>query len=445
MKLINKKLGNVAIKTPNILFPKKSVDLSKWAVIACDQYTADGEYWEQVTKNVGSSPSTLKLMLPEYYLESENESKMQKNILKEMKKYLRFKTLHSLDSGFIYVERTTSYSNVRKGLVICIDLEHYDFQSTSKSLIRPTEKTIFERIPPRVKIREQAILELPHILLLIDDKEKTVIEPFSQMKNSYKKLYDFNLMQNGGHVEGYHITTIQGMEHLSKALHDLGDEEVFKDKYNTEQSPLLFAVGDGNHSLASAKTHWDNVKKDCEMAELETHPARYALVEIVNIHDKDLLFEPIHRVLFSCSTTDLLTTFKEKDATILELDSIEKVEELVNEKAFSSDEHCFGVITKETNYFISLTQKTSFIACGTIQNILDEFSKTNNSEIDFIHDLSSLIELSKQGHIGILLPPINKSCFFKTIIEEGTMPRKTFSMGHADEKRFYLETRKITL
>lgn len=445
MKLINKKLGNVAIKIPIILFPKKSVDLEKWAVIACDQYTTDDEYWNQVAKNVGSSPSTYKLMLPEFYLECENEIKMQKSILKEMKKYLRYKTLQPLESGFIYVERTSSYGNVRKGLVISIDLEHYDFQSTSKSLIRPTEKTIIDRIPPRVKIREKAIIEVPHVLLLIDDKDKSVIEPFSQMKNSYKKLYDFNLMQNGGHIEGYHITTIQGMEHLSKALHYLGDEKTFRNKYNTEQSPLLFAVGDGNHSLASAKAHWDKIKSECTVDEKETHPSRYALVEIVNIYDKDLLFEPIHRVLFKSSITDLLTTFKEKDATILKLDSPKKVETLVNEKAFSKDEHCFGIITKEASYYISLTQKTSFLACGTIQNILDEFIKANDSEIDFIHDLSSLFELASQGHIGILLPPIDKSCFFKTIIKEGTMPPKTFSMGHADEKRFYLETRKIIL
>lgn len=445
MKLINKKLGNVAIKVPNILFPKKSVDLNKWAVIACDQYTTESEYWNQVAKNVGSSPSTLKLMLPEYYLECENENKMQKNILKEMKKYLRSKILLPLEAGFIYVERTTSYGNIRKGLLTCIDLEHYDYSSTSKSLIRPTEKTILERIPPRVKIREQALIELPHILLLIDDCDKSVIEPFSQMKNSYKKLYDFDLMQNGGHIEGYHITSLQGMEHLSKSLHDLGNEEVFKNKYNSDEVPLLFAVGDGNHSLASAKAHWENIKSDFSIIEQETHPARFALVEVVNIHDKDLLFEPIHRVLFNSSINELLQVFKEKDSTILKVDNIDKVKTLVFEKAFSPDEHCFGVISKESNYFISLTQKTSFTACGTIQNILDEFSNTSDLQIDFIHDLSSLVELAEQGHIGILLPPIDKSCFFKTVIEEGTMPRKTFSMGHADEKRFYLETRKIVL
>ena len=445
MKLINKKLGNVAIKIPNILFPKNTIDLNKWAVIACDQYTSDEQYWNNVSKKIGFSPSTYKLMLPEVHLESPNKNKMLKKISSEMKKYLRNKTLLPLGDGFMYIERVTSYGNIRKGIIICIDLDMYDYKKDSTSLIRPTENTILNRIPPRVKIRESAVIELPHVMLLIDDPNKTVIEPLSSMKNSYNKLYDFNLMLNGGHIEGYHINSIQDMEHLSKSLHDLANKENFNRKYNTDKELLLFAVGDGNHSLASAKSHWENIKSTLDIKEIDSHPARYALVEIINIRDESLNFEPIHRVLFNTNLNDFIEFLKLDEIEIHKYTDIEQLKQKVYEKAFSKNEHSFGLICDKKYLFVTIKNTTSSLACGTIQTLVDKFIGEKETQIDYIHDIEGLLNISTDKSIGFLMPPIDKSNFFKTIIEEGTMPRKTFSMGHADEKRFYLETRKIKL
>jgi len=445
MKLINKKLGYVALKVPNILFPKNTIDLKKWSIIACDQYTSNIDYWKEVSKTVGNSPSTLKLILPEVYLESPNVQKMLKKIPIEMKKYLRRGTIKPLEAGFIYIERITSYGNIRKGLLTCIDLEQYDYNKGSLSMIRPTEKTILDRIPPRVKIRENALIELPHIMLLIDDPQKMVIESFTAMKNSYKKLYDFDLMQEGGHITGYHINAIQDMEHIYKALNKLMDDENYKEKYGNNKNKMLFAVGDGNHSLAAAKFYWNTIKKALPSKDINTHPARYALVEIVNIHDKNLKFEPIHRILFNTDLSQFIDELNNYNAQLEEFDTLTLLKEKVFLNAFNNNEHVFGIISNNKYILVTIKNITSAIACGTIQNILDKFIEKNNSEIDFIHDLDSLVNLTEENNVGLLLPPIDKSSFFKTIIEEGTLPRKTFSMGHADEKRFYLETRKIQL
>jgi len=446
MKLINKKLNQVALKVPNILFPKNKIDLKKWSVIACDQYTSDIDYWKEVSKIVGPSPSTLKLVLPEVYLESPNVQKILKRIPMEMKKYLRRGIIKPLEAGFIYIERVTSYGNIRRGLLACIDLEQYDYNKGSISMIRPTEKTILDRIPPRVKIRENALIELPHIMLLIDDPQKMVIESFTAMKNSYKKLYDFDLMQNGGHITGYHINAIQDMEQIYKSLNNLIDDENYNKKYGSNENKMLFAVGDGNHSLAAAKFYWNTIKKTLSTNDMESHPARYALVEIVNIHDKNLKFEPIHRILFNTNLSQFIDTLNANEAKLEELDTLELLKEKVLLNAFSNTMHVFGIISNGKYLLVTINNITSNIACGTIQNILDLFIEKNNSEIDFIHDLDSLVNLVKNSeNIGLLLPPIDKSIFFKTIIKEGTLPRKTFSMGHADEKRFYLESRKIQL
>jgi len=445
MKLINKKLGYVALKVPNILFPKNTIDLKKWSIIACDQYTSNMDYWKEVSKIVGNSPSTLKLILPEVYLESPSAQKMLKKIPIEMKKYLKRGTIKPLESGFIYIERITSYGNIRKGLLACIDLEQYDYNKGSLSMIRPTEKTILDRIPPRVKIRENALIELPHIMLLIDDPQKMVIESFTAMKNSYKKLYDFDLMQEGGHITGYHINAIQDMEHIYKALNKLIDDENYNEKYGNNKNKMLFAVGDGNHSLAAAKFYWNTLKKVLPSKDINTHPARYALVEIVNIHDKNLKFEPIHRILFNTNLSQFIDELHNYNAQLEEFDTLTLLKEKVFLNAFNTNEHVFGIISNNKYILVTIKNITSSIACGTIQNILDEFIKKNGSEIDFIHDLDSLVSLIEENNVGLLLPPIDKSNFFKTIIDEGTLPRKTFSMGHANEKRFYLETRKIQL
>ncbi len=446
MILIKNKLTNIGLHLPKILVPAEDVDMEKWAVIACDQYTSDPEYWDEVDKNVGSSPSSLRLFLPEVYLETPKERKISSSIFREMKSYLRSGTLKELDPGFIYIQRTTAYGNVRNGLMACVDLEMYSYEKDSSSMIRPTEKTIIERIPPRVKIREKAVLELPHILFLIDDPGKTVIEPLEKTKNLYKKIYDFELMKNGGHIEGHHITEDSALSSIANAITALADEESFISRYGDNKSMMLYAVGDGNHSLASAKQHWENIKADLKNNEIAEHPARFALVEIVNIHDEGMKFEPIHRVLFDCPIVDFLGEMAaEFDLSVQDFEDISSLSDFVENEYDNKHSHTFGIMSGTTLKAVSVNAPKFNLAVTTIQSFLDDFIEKNDIEIDFIHGIDSTFELSTDENTGLLLPPIDKSGFFKTVIDEGTLPRKAFSMGHADEKRFYLEARKINL
>ena len=444
MFLIKNKLEKIGLFASPMLLPWEGADMEKWAVIACDQYTSDPDYWEEVEKTVGSAPSTLKLFLPEVYLETSREKKMNSSIIREMKSYLRSGTLREIEPGFIYTRRTTAYGNVRNGLMACVDLERYSYEKGTTSMIRPTEKTIVERIPPRVKIREKAPLELPHILFLIDDPGKTVIEPLAKTRNLFTKLYDFDLMMNGGSIEGYHITEEKAISNIANAISALADPKVFAEKYNTDKPLLLYAVGDGNHSLASAKQHWENVKAGLSAAEREEHPARFALVEIVNIHDEGMNFEPIHRVLFESDMDDIISEM----GKVLEIETREytdamELADFVKSEYENKDSHTFGFVSGEKMKSVSVMNSDYNLAVATLQTFLDTYISSHPVEIDFIHDVESTLELAKDCNTAILLPPIDKSGFFRTIIEEGTLPRKAFSMGHADEKRFYLEARKI--
>jgi uncharacterized protein (DUF1015 family) len=445
MVLIKNKLSAIGLRLTGILVPGDGVDMEKWAVIACDQYTSDPEYWYDVEKTVGSAPSSLKLFLPEVYLDTPREKKISSSIFREMKGYLRSGVLKELDPGFIYIRRTTGYGNVRNGLLACVDLEMYSFEKGSASMIRPTEKTIVERIPPRVKIREKAVLELPHILFLIDDPGKTVVEPLEKTKNLYKKIYDFKLMKNGGRIEGYHITEDSALSSIANAISALADEDAFHETFGDDKPMLLYAVGDGNHSLASAKQHWENVKETLKPEEVDDHPARFALVEIVNIHDEGMKFEPIHRLLFDCSIDNLLASMDEEfDITKRDFDDAGTLEEFVKAEYDNKASHTFGIISDGSFLAVSVNSPDHNLAVATLQAFLDKFIDANDIEIDFIHDTASVVELSTDNNIGLLLPPIDKTGFFGTVIHEGTLPRKAFSMGHADEKRFYLEARKIT-
>ena len=445
MVLIKNKLANIALSLPKILVPGEGIDMEKWAVIACDQYTSDLDYWEDVDKAVGSAPSSLRLVLPEVYLETPREKKISASIFREMKSYLRSGVLTELEPGFIYVRRTTNYGNVRNGLMACVDLEMYSFDKDSTSFIRPTEKTIIERVPPRVKIREKAVLELPHILFLIDDPAKTVIEPLEKTKNLYQKIYDFELMKNGGRIEGYHINEDSALSSIANAITDLADENAFHKANGDEKPMLLYAVGDGNHSLASAKQHWDNVKIGLKANELDGYPARFALVEIINIHDEGMKFEPIHRVLFDCPLDNLLVELESAfDLAIHEFNDVGTLEEFVKAEYDNRESHTFGLLSNDRLLAVSVNSPEHNLAVATLQIFLDDYIENHDVEIDFIHDIGSVVDLVNKKNTGLLLPPIDKSGFFKTIIHEGTLPRKAFSMGHADEKRFYLEARKIT-
>lgn len=391
----------------NILLPQIE-DFQKWSVVACDQYTSQPEYWKRVTELVGDAPSTLNLVYPEAFL-SEGDARIDK-INRTMRSYLENGLFKEYKDCFIYVERTLSGGRVRKGIVGTIDLDEYDFNKGSKSRIRATEGTVLERIPPRVKIRQDAPLELPHVLLLADDKNCTLIEGVQKGE----KLYDFELMENGGHLAGY---LVQG-ESADKLL-----ERIEKFAANAADG-LVFAVGDGNHSLATAKTCWENIKQNLTEEEKKVHPARFCLVELENIHDEVLEFEPIHRVVFGVDEKSFLENLCEK------LKCSEKND---------GGQHIVAVKNgKKTDYYIG--NPTSPLAVGTLQKYLDDI----HAQVDYIHGADVVEELSKnKGSIGFLLPKPEKSALFETVIKDGALPRKTFSMGEANEKRFYMEAKKI--
>ena len=415
---------SIPLKKTNILLPNENINLTKWTVIACDQYTSNQEYWNNVENIVGDNPSTLRLTLPEIYLEREDELERISNINKTMTNYLSTGVLKEYKDTMFYIERTLGNKKIRKGIIGVIDLEEYDFKEGSTSLIRATEKTIIERIPPRVKIRENATLELPHIMLLIDNEEKDIIDNIDSSK--LDKVYDFDLMNNSGHLVGYQLSE-EEINRITTNLEKYLDKDLFNKKYGTENKDvLLFAVGDGNHSLATAKTIYEKLKETLSEEEYLNHPSRYALVEIVNLHSSSLDFEPIHRVVFDVDIKDLLN-------------ELNKYYDL-NTTGVGQN---FKVITatEEKTYYIS--NPKSNLAVGSIQIFLDEYLKDKSSKIDYIHEEDAVKELVNNNNIGFVFDTISKNDLFKTVILEGSLPRKTFSMGISNDKRFYLESREI--
>ena len=408
---------------PDILLPREGIDLKKWAVIACDQYTSEPEYWADCEKEVGSAPSALNLVLPEVYLGTDKETDKLDSIAKTAGKYLDDGILTSIGTGFILVDRATELHPSRKGLMAAIDLEGYSFEPGNKNICRATEGTVLSRIPPRVRIRANSPLELPHIMILIDDPHGLTIEKAFDMAETegLKPLYDTDLMLGSGHITGTFIpdgsaiaeSIVNGLTALKAANSD----------------GLLFLVGDGNHSLASAKAHWENVREGLSENEKKDHPARYALAEIVNIHDKGLDFEPIHRVIFNISGEEFLSKAKEffKDSGM----------ELNGDKA---GKQSFTVVCEgNSDVTVSLSNPPHTLAVGSVQMMIDALGL----ECDYIHGEDSVRNLATTGNTGILVPAISKDTFFGTVEKEGVFPRKTFSMGEAFEKRFYFEARKI--
>ena len=429
----------------DILMPKTD-HMEKWAVIACDQFTSDQAYWDRVRKNAEGAVSTINLILPEAELGTEKEAKHTAEINATMKKYMEDGVFTVYPNSFVYVERTLENGSVREGLVGMVDLDAYDYTPGATSAIRATERTVPERIPPRLKIRDGALLELPHILVLIDDEKKTVIEPLAEKLQNTEKLYDFDLMQNGGHIEGWFVNNEGMIEDVISALNALVDPN----KYGTEMPPLLFAMGDGNHSFATAKANWEKVKATLTPEEQADHPARFALVELENVHDDGIVFEPIHRVVFNVHVPAFLEALKAKlaeqnngECEINFYDCeccMEKAEKAAPEGA-----HVIPVITENGKGLIVVAKPNAQLEVGTLQNALDVVLKaTEGATIDYIHGADVVNDLgSKHGNIGFLLPPMEKSAFFRTVVFDGALPRKTFSMGEAHEKRYYLECRKI--
>lgn len=417
---------NIPFKRGNILLPKNT-DMTKWSVVACDQYTSEPEYWNDVEKIVGDAPSTLKLTLPEIYLEDENISERIAKINSNMKALLDEDFFNEYKDSMIYLERTQSDGKIREGLIGVVDLEAYSYEKGAETPIRATEKTVIERIPPRVKIRENAPLELPHIMILIDDDKKQIIENLKNKVSEDDIVYDFDLMKNGGHVKGY-LLNEETMDEVDKGLKELADKEVFAKKYDVNNKEvLLFAMGDGNHSLATAKACYEKLKETMSEEEYLNNPARYALVELVNLHSPALEFEAINRVIFNTNPEKLLKSLKEyyqinKDG------NGQKIE----------------VITNDVDEKWYIENPKSNIAVGSIQIFLDEYLKNNEGKIDYIHGEETTKNLAKQsGNVGFIFEAMPKNELFKTVILDGSLPRKTFSMGHSYDKRYYLESRKI--
>jgi len=435
-------ISDIGIQIPQVYLPKPGVDLKKWAVIACDQFTSEPEYWNQVEKIVGDAPSTLNLTFPEVYLEKPDAADRIQNIQSTMRKYLDAGILQAHE-GLIYVERTVA-GKTRKGIVLGLDLEHYDYTKGSTSLIRATEGTIVERLPPRMKIREGAALELPHILVLIDDPNRTVIEPLRAAKSTLEKLYDFDLMLDSGHLAGYGVNS-DFENKIVEALRGLAKPDVFAKKYRIDsKSPvLLFAMGDGNHSLATAKAIWEKVKPQVGM----DHPARYALVEIENVHDEGLEFEPIHRVLFGLkkSLFASMQSVFDKDFEYAPVASADEMVKVVDQA--HGEKQAVGLVIGGKGFgVLEIAHPSSNLPVGTIQSFLDPFMKDGGAEkIDYVHGRDVVVKLGSQpNNAAIYLPGMSKSDLFKTVILDGALPRKTFSMGEAREKRFYMEARKIS-
>lgn len=408
----------------DILVPQDA-DMTKWAVVACDQFTSQKEYWEETDRIAGDSPSALRLILPEAYLSSPDAAERIEKINSTMDKYLENGVFREYKDSFIYVRRTDSTGKLREGIVGMIDLEEYDYNKGSTSLVRATEATVAERIPPRLKVREGAALELPHIMILIDDPDMTVIEPLAE--RSLETIYDFDLMQGGGHIQGKLLDgdSAQGVE---DALEALGTKDSFEKRSGVKNVPvLLYAMGDGNHSLATAKEYYDQKKRRFPDKDMSKDPARYALCEIVNLHSPALEFEAIHRIITGIDKEDFVRSITEKLGLTEGADS----------------EQVITVITGSGEKTCSVTAPTSNLAVGSVQQFIDAYIKEKGGEVDYIHGADVVRQLAKNDGVGILLPDMEKSQLFPTVIKDGALPRKTFSMGHAEDKRYYIEARKI--
>ena len=419
-------MNKTGFSPADILIPREA-DMTRWSVVACDQYTSEPEYWERVAREVGDAPSTLDMILPEDYLDEKEAGARIPRINAAMRRYLDEGLFRTLPESYVYLQRTLAPGKVRQGLVGKLDLEEYEYGAGSQSLVRPTEGTVESRLPPRIRVREDAPLESPHIMVLIDDPGRTVIEPLRARTGSLPRLYDFELMEGGGRICGWRVSGPEAARvdgafgALAEKLGDYGAR--FPGK-----RPLLIAVGDGNHSLATAKACWERLKKALPAEQRETHPARYALVELVNVHDEALEFEPIHRILFGV----------DPDQGLRELQAYyDTGEDAVGGQSF---EYVCG--SRRGRLYVA--NPSSQLAAGTLQNFIDWYLGRFGGKVDYIHGEQVVGHLCKSpGTIGFLLPVMKKSQLFPTVLLDGALPRKTFSMGHAHEKRYYLECRAI--
>lgn len=412
----------------DILIPNVE-KLEKWAVVACDQYTSEPKYWEQVKEITDGYPSALNIIFPEVYLEDDNADERIEKINQTMSRYISDGIFDEYKDSLIYIERKQTDGKTHKGVIGMLDLEAYDFSKGSQSQIRATEGTVISRIPPRKKIRINAPLEMPHIIMLIDDRKKEIIESTAENKKNFKKLYDFELMQNSGHICGY-LMNDEDKKRVVKEMETLEDKNAFEEKYGVSgKGVLVIAAGDGNHSLATAKSCWEEIKKNLTPEETENHPARYALAEIMNIHDEALEFEPIQRVVFDVNPEKLMESFMAYYPEISYEDN-------------GGQKITYTYQGKEGNLYVK--NPPSNLSVGTLQKFLDYYTEKHGGTVDYIHGNDVVKKLTEaENTIGFMVEKMQKNELFATVIKDGSLPRKTFSMGNAADKRFYLECRKI--
>lgn len=406
-------MSNRVFGAADVLLPRVN-EMEKWAVVACDQFSSEPEYWARVRREAEGAPSALNLILPEAELGAQDEQERIAQIHAAMRAYLAQGVFEKHERAFVYVERTLVSGAVRRGVVGMVDLERYDYRAGAQAAVRATEKTVVERIPPRMAIRQGAAVELPHVLLLCDDERRALIEPLTLKKDSLPLLYDFELMEHGGRIAGY---LVQGGE--ARAL------EARIDDYEArcmESSGLCYAVGDGNHSLAAAKACYEAQKAAQDGA--QDNPARFALVELENIRDDAQVFEPIHRIVTGVEPEALLSALEERCG--------------------AAQGHRVAWIAGERRGSVTLSAGISPLAVGVLQGFLDEYLAAHGGQIDYIHGEDVLERLAQRPDaVGFLLPPMEKGQLFDGVVKDGSLPRKTFSMGHACEKRYYLEARRI--
>ena len=439
---------NAGVAVAEVLLPKAGTDLAKWAVVACDQYTSEPEYWDKVKAFVGNSPSTLALIYPEVFLGEKDPEARIASIRSAMTSYLE-QGLLVPHEGLVYVERHAA-GKTRCGLVLALDLEHYDYSKGSTSLVRATEGTILERIPPRVKIRQGAPLESPHIMVLIDDPDELVLGPVRANKVALERLYHFDLMMDSGHLDGYLVGDRKLETGVMNALAALREPAAFRAKYgfDRDRPVLLYAMGDGNHSLATAKAIWESTKQAAtDKRAVMSAPTRYALVELVNVHDPALEFEPIHRVLFDLAPgrdpLDDLARHYGARYGLVPCGSLAEMKAKVDAPAAGVQR--IGVLRASGYAVVELRAADTNLPVGSLQAILDPFMTSKGAaQIDYVHGTEPVDGLGrKPGHVGFYLPAMDKHELFRSVIIDGALPRKTFSMGEAFEKRFYMECRRI--
>ncbi len=415
------------ILLPN--FSKDSEKMKRWSVVACDQYTSEPEYWQAVSEFVGEGPSTLRLTIPEIYLNDADIEERIKKTNAAMAQYIQDGIFTEYKNSYIFVERKLANGVTRLGIVGAVDLEDYDYAKDSQTKIRATEGTVISRIPPRLKVRQDAPVELPHIMLLIDDKERSIIELNQDMTAEFEKLYDFDMMQNSGHITGYKMSE-KASELLDEKLAALDNLAAFNKKYDVNKaSALIYAMGDGNHSLATAKAYYENLKKEIGVEAAQNSPARYALCELVNLHDVSLEFEAIHRVVFDVDGAAFLKAFE----AAYNISYAEKAEGQSFVFVFDGEEKK-----------VTVTNPKEYLTVATVQKFMDAYLEEHGGEVDYIHGEDVVRKLCEnKNNFGIILEAMDKSDLYKSVILDGALPRKTFSMGEACDKRFYTEARKI--